>query len=76
MVLASGVEASAELAQELFDYSEKNLSRYKIPRIIEFTKELPKTISGKIRRVELRAMEALSKQQKEVRANEFYHDKY
>ncbi|WP_242494570.1 AMP-binding protein [Brumimicrobium glaciale] len=76
VVLAGGAKASAELAKELFVYSEEHLSRYKIPRIIEFTKELPKTISGKIRRVELRAEEAMSKHKKEKRDNEFYHDKY
>ncbi|WP_299391379.1 AMP-binding protein [uncultured Gelidibacter sp.] len=76
VVLASGATASQELAKELFDYSEQHLSRYKIPRIIEFTTDLPKTISGKIRRVELRAQEALSKQQKETRVNEYFHDKY
>lgn len=76
VVLANGVEATEELAKELFVYSEAHISRYKIPRIIEFTDELPKTISGKIRRIELRAEEALSKQKKEVRKNEFYHDKY
>ncbi len=76
VVLANGVEATEELAKELFVYSEAHISRYKIPRIIEFTDDLPKTISGKIRRIELRAEEALSKQKKEVRKNEFYHDKY
>lgn len=76
VVLAKGVAPSEELAKELFTYSEEHLSRYKIPRIIEFTDELPKTISGKIRRVELRAEEALSKQRKESRNNEFFHDKY
>ncbi len=76
VILAPNVKMTAEVAQELFDYSEENLSRYKIPRIIEFTEELPKTISGKIRRIELRAEEAVSKQKKEKRANEFYHDKY
>src|SRR5690554_3870156 len=76
VILASGIEPTAEVAQELFDFAEEHLARYKIPRIIEFTKELPKTISGKIRRIELRAEEALSKQKREVRANEFYHPKY
>lgn len=76
VVLAIGVKASEEVAKEIFQYAEEHLSRYKIPRIIEFTKELPKTISGKIRRVELRAEEALSKQRKETRENEFFHDKY
>ncbi len=76
VVLSSGTEGSETLAKELFAYSETHLSRYKIPRIIEFTEQLPKTISGKIRRVELRAQEALSKHQKEVRVNEFFHEKY
>src|SRR5690554_1488932 len=76
VVLANGVEATEELAKELFVYSEAHISRYKIPRIIEFTDDLPKTISGKIRRIELRAEEGMSKQKKEKRENEFYHDKY
>ncbi len=76
VILANGVAPTAEVAQELFEFSEKHLARYKIPRIIEFTDELPKTISGKIRRIELRAEEALSKQKKEKRPNEFYHEKY
>lgn len=76
VILAPNIKMTAEVAQELFDFSEEHLSRYKIPRIIEFTEELPKTISGKIRRIELRAEEAVSKQRKEKRLNEFYHDKY
>jgi len=55
------VDITKELADELFRFCGKNLSSYKIPRIIEFVKELPKTISGKIRRVELRASEAVNK---------------
>jgi acyl-coenzyme A synthetase/AMP-(fatty) acid ligase len=46
-------------ADEIFRFAKKNLAPYKIPRIIEFVKELPKTISGKIRRVELRAAEGM-----------------
>ena len=76
VVLVVNIKPTAELAQELFNFSEEHLSRYKIPRIIEFTKDLPKTISGKIRRVELRAQEALSKQLKQDRLDEFFHDKY
>lgn len=76
VILPNTIKPSAEVAKELFDYAEAHLSRYKIPRIIEFTKELPKTISGKIRRIELRAEEALSKQLKQKRENEYYHEKY
>lgn len=64
------------LAEELFVHCEQNLAAYKIPRIIEFVEALPKTISGKIRRVELRANEAQSKSRGEARANEFFHLKY
>ena len=38
----------------LFDYVKHETALYKCPRIIEFVEELPKTISGKIRRVEIR----------------------
>jgi len=77
VVLAKGFEPSEELAKELFAFTEKNLARYKIPRIIEFVKSLPKTISGKIRRIELRAMEAENRRKDdEVNFLEFYHEKY
>ncbi len=55
VVLVPGKEGSPELAKEIQDYVKKHTAPYKYPRIVEFLKELPKTISGKIRRVELRA---------------------
>ncbi|MGI6175085.1 MAG: AMP-binding protein [Christensenellales bacterium] len=54
IVLAKGYEASDALAKELQDHVKKVTAPYKYPRIIEFVDELPKTISGKIRRVEIR----------------------
>ena len=39
---------------ELSTFAKENTAMYKCPRIFEFVKELPKTISGKIRRVEIR----------------------
>ena len=42
------------LEKEIMTYARSNLATYKIPRLIEFVDELPKTISGKIRRVEIR----------------------
>lgn len=54
IVLAKGYEASDELAKELQDHVKKTTAPYKYPRIIEFVEDLPKTISGKIRRVEIR----------------------
>lgn len=76
VLLRKGEVPSKALAEDLFNYCNKNLATYKIPRIIEFVESLPKTISGKIRRVELRVAEAHSKSQKEIRANEYFHSKY
>jgi len=61
IVLNKGYVAGIDTANELFGYTRKNLAPYKMPRLIEFVSELPKTISGKIRRVELRAQEAENK---------------
>ena len=44
-----------ELIKELQDHVKRVTAPYKYPRVIEFVDELPKTISGKIRRVEIRA---------------------
>jgi len=54
IVLAPGYTASDALKKEIQNYVKKMTAPYKYPRIIEFVAELPKTISGKIRRVELR----------------------
>lgn len=54
IVLSPGYEASHALEVELFDFVKHETALYKSPRIIEFVKELPKTFSGKIRRVEIR----------------------
>lgn len=50
--------AGEELIRELQDHVKRTTAPYKYPRIIEFVDELPKTISGKIRRVEIRAKDA------------------
>ncbi len=54
VILAKGYEPSQELIIELQEHVKRTTAPYKYPRIIEFVKELPKTISGKIRRVEIR----------------------
>ncbi|MFC4496317.1 recombinase family protein [Streptomyces ovatisporus] len=54
VVLAGGWEPGADTAKALFAHSRETLAPYKRVRVIEFA-NLPKTISGKIRRVELRA---------------------
>jgi acyl-coenzyme A synthetase/AMP-(fatty) acid ligase len=71
VILKPGTAPTAELAQEIYAFCRKNLAPYKAPRLIEFVEELPKTISGKIRRVELRANEAQKKARKESSDKEF-----
>ncbi|MFF0523177.1 AMP-binding protein [Actinomadura nitritigenes] len=56
VTLAAGWEPTAETARAIFEHSRAQLSPYKRLRLLEFG-ELPKTISGKIRRVELRTAE-------------------
>jgi acyl-coenzyme A synthetase/AMP-(fatty) acid ligase len=57
VLLAPGHEGSDALVAELQEHCRTVTAAYKYPREIEFTDELPKTISGKIRRVELRERE-------------------
>ena len=56
IVLSKDYKARAgeELIKELQNHVKKVTAPYKYPRVIEFVEELPKTISGKIRRVEIR----------------------
>ena len=54
-------KAGEALVKELQDHVKKATAPYKYPRIIEFVDELPKTISGKIRRVEIRKKDAQKK---------------
>ncbi len=53
-VLTAGHEPTPELASELQDHAKRLTAPYKYPREIHFVTELPKTVSGKIRRSELR----------------------
>ncbi|NLM73645.1 MAG: AMP-binding protein [Clostridiaceae bacterium] len=55
IVLAKGYAPSEELKKEIQEYVKTHTAPYKYPRVIEFVDELPKTISGKIRRTEIRA---------------------
>lgn len=75
IILGTEHEPSQQLADAIFGFSREKLSPYKMPRIIEFVSELPKTISGKIRRVELRAMEAEAKLKNEKGVFEFLYMK-
>ena len=58
VVLSKDFQPSDKLARELQDHVKKVTAPYKYPRIVEFVTELPKTISGKIRRVQIRGEES------------------
>ena len=64
IVLAQGSEPSDALAEEIKVFVRGNLSAYAYPRQIEFVSELPKTLTGKIRRIELRESERQSQSRK------------
>lgn len=54
VVLTEDVEGTDSLKKQMMKTFKANLASYKRPKIIEFVKELPKTVSGKIRRVEIK----------------------
>jgi acetyl-CoA synthetase len=58
VVLSKNFQPGDKLARELQDHVKKVTAPYKYPRIVEFVTELPKTISGKIRRVQIRGEES------------------
>lgn len=57
VILAKNYTPGDELARQLQEHVKKVTAPYKYPRIVEFVTELPKTISGKIRRVQIREEE-------------------
>lgn len=58
VVLRPGFEATRQLAIDIRKYTRSRISAYKSPRFVEFATELPKTVSGKVRRAKIRADEA------------------
>ena len=76
VVLKQGQKPSKELALQLFQHTIKVLAKFKIPRIIEFVDDLPKTISGKIRRVQLRDLEVKKKQEEVTELNEYFYHQF
>ena len=58
IVLAEGHEPTDEVAQSIQAHVRNRLSAYHYPRRVEFVSSLPKTLTGKIRRIELREAEA------------------
>ena len=74
LVLRAGHEPGADLARELFSFIRQRLAPYKRLRRLEFS-DLPKTISGKIRRAELRKLE-LDRSTAERRPQEFFEEDF
>jgi acetyl-CoA synthetase len=62
IVLGEGHEGSDGLADEIKKFVREKHSAYAYPREIEFVDDLPKTLTGKIRRIELREAERQKKQ--------------
>jgi acetyl-CoA synthetase len=73
IVVRPGVEENAATARSILEFCKTNLAPYKRVRRLEFS-VLPKTISGKIRRVELRKREAEQRARGERGASEFWSD--
>jgi acetyl-CoA synthetase len=76
VLLAAGHSADAPLAAALFAFSRQHLAPYKRIRRLEFVSELPKTISGKIRRVELRQVETLARALGKRRGEEYFEEDF
>ncbi|MGH2714090.1 MAG: acyl-CoA synthetase [Thermoleophilaceae bacterium] len=68
IVLAGGHEPSDELADQIKLHVRERHSAYAYPRVIEFVDDLPKTLTGKIRRIELREQERELAQQRQDEA--------
>jgi acetyl-CoA synthetase len=75
VMLVPPLESSAEIARELFQFIDERLGPHKRIRRIEFC-ELPKTISGKIRRVQLRKLEQEARAPGVRRATEFWEEDF
>lgn len=76
LILAHDALGDDELARHILAFARDNLAPYKRVRRIEFVSELPKTISGKIRRVELRQMEVVRRQSETLGEQEYFEEDF
>ncbi len=74
VVLRPGYAPSRALADDLSQLTRADLTPYNAPRILEFVSELPKMISGKIRRIELRSREVEARSGKAHGPEEYFFD--
>jgi acetyl-CoA synthetase len=76
VLLVAGAERSAETALSIFRHLHERLAPFKRIRRIELVTELPKTISGKIRRVQLRRLEHDNDREDSLRGREFREEEF
>jgi len=76
VLLAAGVERSPETAFSIFKHLHTRLAPFKRIRKLELVTELPKTISGKIRRVQLRRLEHDNNRDDALRGKEFREEDF
>lgn len=76
IILKPGYKPTPDLAKDIFQFARQNMAPYKRPRIIEFVEQLPKTISGKIRRVQLRRIEKERRDKGEKGENEYFEEEF
>ena len=67
---------SQDLALSIFRFTREEIAPYRRPRIIQFMSELPKTISGKIKRAELREYESKLRESKARAENEYFESDF
>lgn len=76
IILAPEQVADRELAETIFRFARERLAAYKRVRRIEFVSEMPKTLSSKIRRVELRKLEAQRREENARGPQEYFEDDF
>ena len=64
VVLRQGAEPSDKIKEEILEYCKKNISRYGVPKEIEFRDSLPKTLVGKVAYRKLEEEEAEKRKNK------------
>jgi acyl-coenzyme A synthetase/AMP-(fatty) acid ligase len=76
IMLKPGAQPSRELAYQIFKFARERMAPYKRPRIIEFVNELPKTVSGKIKRFDLRKLEPSLRTNKAHGEDEYFESDF
>jgi len=76
VMLKPNVNPSRELAFQIFKFTRQHMAPYKRPRIIQFVDELPMTVSGKIKRTELRRLESELRSADAMSKDEYFENDF